>query len=186
MQGIDIAQDPSSLVKVSPKLPHDCSIGRSSINTVATDTQLRPNSPNSRRRSFNVIPPAAAEPRFAVAAEPEPMLTFVRHDIEPEDAMASTPRDIAGGHGRFAAPGNAVRRQIQVKAINPRTSDEMAGFFRDVSYTLTGVRQGEAVPPIKVERVPDDIGNKDGRSGSGPRERVPLRALRGRRSFSTS
>lgn len=112
--------------------------------------------------SFNVIPPAAAQPLVALAAEPEPMLSFVRHDIEPEEAVAASPRDIPGGHGRFAAPGNAVRRQIQVKAINPRTSDEMAGFFRDVSYTLTDVRQGEAVPPIKVERVPDDIGNKDG------------------------
>ncbi len=80
----------------------------------------------------------------------------------PTQAMPSSPRDVAGGHGRFAAPANAVRRQVQVKAINPRTADELAGFFRDVSYTLTDVRQGEAVPPIKVERVPDDLAGKDG------------------------
>lgn len=112
--------------------------------------------------SFNVVAPAAAEAVSAVALEPEPQLTFVRHDIEPDDVMTSSPRDIAGSHGRFAAPVNAVRRQIQVRAINPRTADELAGFFRDVSYTLTDVRQGEAVPPIKVERVPDDLAGKDG------------------------
>src|SRR5262249_29769335 len=61
-----------------------------------------------------------------------------------------------------AAPGNAVRRQVQLRAINPRTADELAGFFRDVSYTLTDIRLGEAVPPIKVERVPDDLGSKEG------------------------
>src|SRR5215218_8257974 len=102
--------------------------------------------------SFNVISPAAAEP----------LLTVVRHDIEPDEAMTSSPRDVAGSHGRFAAPANAVRRQVQVRAINPRTADELAGFFRDVSYTLTDVRLGEAVPPIKVERVPDDLQSKDG------------------------
>src|SRR5258708_3629283 len=72
--------------------------------------------------SFNVIAPAAAQPRLTMAAvNPEPMLPFVRHDIEPDDAVASSPRDVvAGSHGRFAAPGNAVRRQVQVRAINPR------------------------------------------------------------------
>lgn len=113
--------------------------------------------------SFNVIAPAAAEPRPTVAdANPEPMLTFVRHDIEPDEATPASPRDATLAHGRFAAPGNAVRRQVQVRAINPRTADELAGFFRDVSYTLTDVRLGEAVPPIKVERVPDDLAGKDG------------------------
>jgi Bax protein len=113
--------------------------------------------------SFNLIAPAAAEPRGAVAAaDSEPMLTFVRHDIEPDEAMPASPRDATLAHGRFGAPGNAVRRQVQVKAINPRTADELAGFFRDVSYTLTDVRLGEAVPPIKVERVPDDLAGKDG------------------------
>jgi Bax protein len=110
--------------------------------------------------SFNVIPPAAAEPRPAAA--PDPMLTFVRHDIEPEDVAPVSARDFAGGHGRFAAPGNAVRRQIQVKAINPKTADELAGFFREASYTLTDVRLGDPVPPLKVERVPDDLSNKEG------------------------
>jgi Bax protein len=113
--------------------------------------------------SFDVIAPAAAESRLTVAAvNPEPLLTFVRHDVEPDEAMPASPRDVAGSHGRFAAPANAVRRQVQVRAINPRTADELAGFFRDVSYTLTDVRLGEAVPPIKVERVPDDLVSKDG------------------------
>src|SRR6185437_16245238 len=106
--------------------------------------------------SFNVIPPAAAEPRLAFpASKPDPVMSFVHFDIEPEDTLPSNA--VAGGHGRFAAPGNAVRRQIQVKAINPKTADELAGAFRDVSYTLTDVRQGDPVPPIKVERVPDEL-----------------------------
>jgi Bax protein len=71
-------------------------------------------------------------------------------------------RGVTGGHGRFAAPGNAVRRQVNVQPISPRTADELAGFFRDVAYTLTDIRQGEAVPPIKVDRVPADLGTKDG------------------------
>ena len=115
--------------------------------------------------SFNVIPPAAAQPRLTVPAiTPEPVLSFVRHDIAPEEAVPVSPRDrdVAGSHGRFAAPANAVRRQVQVKAINPKTADELAGFFREVSYTLTDVRLGEAVPAIKVERVPDDLVRKDG------------------------
>jgi Bax protein len=113
--------------------------------------------------SFNVIAPAAAEPSLTAAAvSSEPVLAFVRHDIEPDEAMPASPRDATLAHGRFAAPGNAVRRQVQVRAINPRTADELAGFFRDVSYTLTDVRLGEAVPPIKVERVPDDLVSKDG------------------------
>ncbi|MBN9090106.1 MAG: glucosaminidase domain-containing protein [Reyranella sp.] len=113
--------------------------------------------------AFNVIPPAAAETRpVAAAASPDPMLTFVRHEIEVEDTVPVSAREIAGGHGRFAAPGNAVRRQIQVKAINPKTADELAGFFREASYTLTDVRQGDPVPPLKVERVPDDLNNKEG------------------------
>jgi len=91
-------------------------------------------------------------------------LIFVRHDIESPDGQAApfNVRDIAGGHGRFAAPGNAVRRQVQSHAINPRTSEELAGFFRDQSYTLADVRLGVAVPPIKLERVPDDLNTKDG------------------------
>ena len=71
--------------------------------------------------------------------------------------------DPSMGHGRFAAPGNALRRQVQLRAVSPRTADELAGFFRDVSFTLlTDIRQGEAVPAIKVDRVPADLGNKDG------------------------
>ncbi len=87
----------------------------------------------------------------------------MRHEwSEPEDVSYRSTREGAGGHGRFAAPGNAVRRQVQVRAISPRTADELAGFFRDVSYTLTDIRQGEAVPPYKVDRVPADLGSKDG------------------------
>jgi Bax protein len=94
-------------------------------------------------------------------------LIFVHHDLEPDnqshldDQSHFNVRDITGGHGRFAAPGNAVRRQEQAR-INPKTADELAGFFRDQSYTLTEVRLGVAVPQIKVERVPDDLNTKDG------------------------
>ena len=95
-------------------------------------------------------------------AEPE-ALTFVRQEAsEPADIFHFSTREPSIGHGRFAAPGNAIRRQVQLRAISPRTADELAGFFRDVSYTLTVIRQGEAVPAIKVDRVPADLGTKDG------------------------
>lgn len=100
---------------------------------------------------------------LAMNAEPA-ALTFVRHEVsEQADSLTMpTHSHSIGGHGRFAAPGNAVRRQVQVRPVSPRTADELAGFFRDVAYTLTDIRQGEAVPPIKVDRVPADLGNKDG------------------------
>jgi uncharacterized FlgJ-related protein len=107
---------------------------------------------------------AALEPPtfLALNAAPE-ALVFVRHDVsEPDDTFHRSTRELSFGHGRFAAPGNAIRRQVQLRPINPRTADELAGFFRDAAYTLTEVRQGEAVPPIRVERVPADLGNKDG------------------------
>jgi Bax protein len=86
-------------------------------------------------------------------------LVFVRQD----DSNSSNVRELAGGHGRFAAPGNAVRRQqVQSRAISPRTAEELAGFFRDQAYTLDEVRLGVTVPAIKVERVPDDLNTKDG------------------------
>lgn len=95
-------------------------------------------------------------------AEPE-ALTFVRQEAsEPDDTFHSATREQLMGHGRFAAPGNAVRRQVQLRPISPRTADELAGFFRDVSYTLTDIRQGEAVPAIKLDRVPADLDSKDG------------------------
>ena len=105
----------------------------------------------------------AGQPAFLnMNAEPS-ALTFVRHEVnEPDDVHHRSTRESTGSHGRFAAPGNAVRRQVQVRPISPRTADELAGFFRDVAYTLTDVRQGEAVPPIKVDRVPGDLGSKDG------------------------
>jgi Bax protein len=108
--------------------------------------------------------PATPLPEFASAMNPETTaLIFVHQDATAaEEPNPSNVRDIAGGHGRFAAPGNAAHRQVQARAINPRTADELAGFFRDQFYTLTDVRQGVAVPAIKVERVPDDLVNKDG------------------------
>jgi Bax protein len=117
--------------------------------------------------SFAPVGPASAaspeQPAFlAMDAEPE-SLTFVRHDAsEPDDIFHRPMREHSLGHGRFAAPGNAIRRQVQLRQISPRTADELAGFFRDVAYILTDIRQGEAVPPIKVERVPADLGSKDG------------------------
>lgn len=105
---------------------------------------------------------AELEPLQMVDVEPA-AIRFVRHEVsEPDDVAYRSTREGAGSHGRFAAPGNAVRRQVQVRAISPRTADELAGFFRDVSYTLTDIRQGEAVPPVKVDRVPADLGSKDG------------------------
>lgn len=106
---------------------------------------------------------STVQPAFLVMDAEPPALTFVRHEVsEPDDASYRTVRESSGGHGRFAAPGNAVRRQVQVRPISPRTADELAGFFRDVAYTLSDVRLGEAVPPIKVDRVPGDLGAKDG------------------------
>ena len=85
------------------------------------------------------------------------------HELGDADEIARRgSRESSGAHGRFAAPGNALRRQIQLQAINPRTSDELAAAFRNVAYTLTDVRQGEAVPPLRVERVPADLVNRDG------------------------
>ncbi len=105
----------------------------------------------------------ATPPAFlAMAADPS-SLSFVSHELEGADEISRpNSRDFLGAHGRFAAPGNALRRQIQVTAINPRTSDELAAAFRNVSYSLTDIRQGEAVPPLRVERVPADLVNKDG------------------------
>src|SRR5579871_6614726 len=53
----------------------------------------------SQLLAFNVIPPAAAEPRIAFpASKPDPVMSFVHFDIEPEDTLPSTA--VAGGHGR--------------------------------------------------------------------------------------
>ena len=102
------------------------------------------------------------QPAFLTLDATPDALTFVRHDAEPDDTFHPSTRDQWMGHGRFAAPGNAVRRQVQLRPISPRTADELAGFFRAASYTLTDVRLGEAVPAIKVDRVPADLGSKDG------------------------
>jgi Bax protein len=97
----------------------------------------------------------------AMNAEPQ-ALTFLPPPANvPDDTFHRSTFEM--GHGRFAAPGNSLRRQVQLRAVSPRTADELAGFFRDVSFTLlTDIRQGEAVPAIKVDRVPADLGNKDG------------------------
>ncbi len=98
----------------------------------------------------------------AMDAEPAG-LTFVRHEpSESDDWPHLATRETTLGHGRFAAPGNAVRRQVQLRPISPRSADELAGFFRAAAYTLNEVRLGEAVAPIKVDRVPGDLGSKDG------------------------
>jgi Bax protein len=105
----------------------------------------------------------ATPPAFlAMAADPA-ALSFVSHELGDADEIARRgPREFAGGHGRFAAPGNALRRQIQVQAISPKTTDELAAAFRKAAYTLTDIRQGEAVPPLRLERVPADLVNRDG------------------------
>lgn len=107
---------------------------------------------------------ASPEEAALVSVNAEPQgLTFLQPPADEPDDMHRSIIDPSMGHGRFAAPGNALRRQVQLRAVSPRTADELAGFFRDVSFTLlTDIRQGEAVPPIKVDRVPADLGNKDG------------------------
>jgi len=115
--------------------------------------------------SARLGPPAetAEPPCFLSKTTVAQQLTFVSHDqTAPEEIAPVTSRDFLGGHGRFAAPGNAVRRQVQLRQINPRTADELAGFFQSVSYDLGNVRQGEAVPPLKLQKVPDDLAAKDG------------------------
>jgi Bax protein len=104
------------------------------------------------------------EPPAFLALDAQPQgLTFLSPGLsEPDDTFQRPTPDLAMSHGRFAAPRNALRRQVHLRQISPRTADELAGFFRDVSYTLDDVRLGEAVPPIKVDRVPADLGNKDG------------------------
>ena len=117
--------------------------------------------------SFAAIGAASAasseQPVFLALDDKPAALTFVRHEPgEPEDWPHFSTREASLGHGRFAAPGNAVRRQVHLRPVSPRTADELAGFFRAAAYTLTDVRLGEAVPPIKVDRVPGDLGTKDG------------------------
>jgi Bax protein len=110
--------------------------------------------------SFNE---AALQPTMIAELDADPVaLIFVKHEPSPPDEAVPYSNRDGQSHGRFAAPGNALRRQVQVRAINPLTADELAGFFRDASYTLTDIRQGEAVPAIKLERVPSDLGSKDG------------------------
>jgi Bax protein len=120
---------------------------------------------------------ASSLPEFTSPMTPETSaFIFVQHAAAARDGVATdvvakdvaqdpnlfNVHDIGGGHGRFAAPGNAVRRQVVSRFINPRTSEELAGFFRDQAYTLDEVRLGVAVPAFKLERVPDDLVNKDG------------------------
>ncbi|MBV8187086.1 MAG: glucosaminidase domain-containing protein [Alphaproteobacteria bacterium] len=116
--------------------------------------------------SFAPTAPAEAAPQASALPElyaaPE-VLAFVRHEMsEPDDMVYRSPREQAWAHGRFAAPGNAVRRQVQLRTITPKTADELAGFFRRASYSLGDIRQGEAVPPIRLEKIPSDITSKDG------------------------
>jgi Bax protein len=99
----------------------------------------------------------------AMDAEPQALTFLPPPANEPDDVFHRSTFDASMGHGRFAAPSNALRRQVQLRAVSPRTADELAGFFRNVSFTLlTDIRQGEAVPAIKVDRVPADLEKKDG------------------------
>ncbi len=126
---------------------------RQPVSPVDITTFLSFNTQSHSLETGTVVPPMRAD----TAA-----LIFVRHDLlEPDQQNAYNTRDF-GGHGRFAAPGNAVRRQAQLRKIYPRTADELAGFLRDASFSLSDVRLGVAVPAIKVERVPGDLGTKDG------------------------
>jgi Bax protein len=124
--------------------------------------------------SFEVAPYLSFGPVGSVAAAPQSLalpeldfvpdgLVFVRHELgEADDVFHRATHEQAWAHGRFAAPGNAVRRQVQLRSINPKTADELAGFFRQASYSLGEIRQGEAVPPIRLEKIPSDITSKDG------------------------
>ena len=126
-----------------------------------------PSPDHSSHLSFVSVPERpvalATPPAFlAMAADPA-TLSFVSHELGDADEISRRgPREFVGGHGRFAAPGNALRRQIQVQAINPKTADELAATFRNAAYTLTDIRQGEAVPPLRLERVPPDLANREG------------------------
>jgi Bax protein len=138
------------------------------LAVLATGTALyRPSPAMDASASLSAkigLPPAAPDtPAFLSRTPYAQEIAFVSHDAtEAESVALVTTRDFLGGHGRFAAPGNAVRRQVQLRAINPRTADELAGFFRDAAYTLASIRAGEPVPPIKLTKVPDDLANKDG------------------------
>src|SRR5580704_4604202 len=71
------------------------------------------------------------QPAFlALNAEPD-SLTFVRHDAaEPDDVFHRPLRESAWGHGRFAAPGNAIRRQVQLRRSTPGTPADLPGSSR--------------------------------------------------------
>ena len=85
----------------------------------------------------------------AMNAEPQALTFLPPPASEPDDTFHRSTFDASMGHGRCAAPSNALRRQVLLRAVSPRTADELAGFFRDVSFTLlTDIRQGEAVPAI--------------------------------------
>ncbi|MBV8393228.1 MAG: hypothetical protein JOY81_08595, partial [Alphaproteobacteria bacterium] len=57
------------------------------------------------------LPPApTAEPSFLAKGPYAETVAFVTHDRPEPEQMAQVARDFLGGHGRFAAPGNAVRR----------------------------------------------------------------------------
>jgi len=98
---------------------------------------------------------------LALDAQPE-ALTFLRHDAsEPDDTFHRSTHEQSMGHAG-SRPRNAVRRQVQLRRSARARPTSSPAFFRDVSYTLTDVRLGEAVPAIKVDRVPADLGSKDG------------------------
>src|SRR5579864_9227269 len=52
--------------------------------------------------------PSLRSPAFLATGPYPGALAFVRHDVGPtEDLSQAGAHDVSGGHGRFAAPGNA-------------------------------------------------------------------------------
>ena len=102
--------------------------------------------------SFDAAPYLSFAPIGKAQASSPDEVMLAAMDVEPQalnflPPPANEPDDIhrsiidpSMGHGRFAAPSNALRRQVQLRAVSPRTADELAGFFRNVSFTL---RPGE-------------------------------------------
>jgi len=106
---------------------------------------------------------ALATPPSFLPMEPDPAaLRFVSYDSAEAEDQSRRPREAMGAHGRFGTPGNAMRRQVEIQRANPRTADDLAALFRSNGYTLAEIRSGEPVPPLRVERVPADLGAKDG------------------------
>ena len=85
-------------------------------------------SANARTADQPVMPALDAEPQA---------LTFVHLEpTEPDDIFHLSSREPSIGHGRFAAPANAVRRQIQLRPTTMRLSPRS----RNSSIPVSGRR----------------------------------------------